>query len=62
MIVADSHIHFWDPTELRYDWLFDVPQINRPFLPTHLTDQLGDYTLEKIVFVQAGAHPDDAYN
>ena len=60
MKLVDSHIHFWDPNGLRYGWLDEVPKIKRPFLPTDLTNQLGSYSLEKIVFVQAGAHPDDA--
>lgn len=31
--IIDSHIHFWDTNLLQYDWLADVPAINRAFLP-----------------------------
>ncbi|MEM7333614.1 MAG: amidohydrolase, partial [Chloroflexota bacterium] len=62
MKIADSHIHFWDPNHLRYDWLDEVPAIKRPFLPQHLTDQTEPFQLEKIVFVQAGGtDPNNAF-
>ena len=60
MRIVDAHIHFWDPAGLRYDWLADLPTIQRPFLPADLLAQTGPHTLDKLVFVQAGAHPDDA--
>lgn len=60
MKIVDSHIHFWQPTHLRYGWLDEVPPINRAFLPENLLAQTGEHSLEKIVFVQAGAHPEDA--
>jgi L-fuconolactonase len=58
--IVDAHIHFWDPAGLRYPWLTELPAIHRPFLPADLLAQVGPHELEKIVFVQAGAHPDDA--
>ena len=58
--IIDSHIHFWSPETLRYDWLNEVPSINRPFLPADLLAQQGDYQLEKLIFVQAGAASADA--
>lgn len=57
---VDTHVHFWDPAELRYDWLTSVPAINRPFLPADLLDVAGNLELEKIVFVQAAAAPEEA--
>lgn len=59
MKIVDSHIHFWHPDQLRYEWLDEVPKIKRPFLPQDLQAQEGEYELEKIVFVQAVSHPDD---
>lgn len=49
----DTHVHFWDPARLRYDWLATVPAINRPFLTADLLDATNDLALEKMVFVQA---------
>ena len=51
--VVDSHIHFWDPDHLQYEWLANVPPINRPYLPGDLLAAAKDVDLQKIVFVQA---------
>lgn len=56
--IVDSHIHFWDPNHLQYNWLADVPVINKPFLPQDLAVQAGPVNLEKIVFVQADCLPE----
>jgi L-fuconolactonase len=57
---VDTHVHFWDSARLRYDWLETVPAINRPFLTADLLDAASDLELEKIVFVQAAAAPEQA--
>jgi L-fuconolactonase len=56
--IIDSHVHFWDPHQLHYDWLAEVPAINRPFLPPDLTTQAGQVQLEGLVFVQADCRPE----
>lgn len=38
MKILDSHLHLWDPGVLRYDWLRDLPALNRPFLPEQLAE------------------------
>lgn len=53
MKIIDSHVHFWDPQKLRYAWLDNIPALNRPFLTDHVPAQVGDATVEGIVFVQA---------
>ena len=32
--LIDSHVHFWDPANLRYRWLEGVPAIQHKFLPS----------------------------
>src|SRR4030095_4685069 len=32
--VIDSHVHFWDPSVLRYPWLESVPALAAPFRPS----------------------------
>jgi L-fuconolactonase len=56
--IVDSHIHFWDPDQLQYDWLAGVPAINRPFLPSDLAQQADPINLQKIVFVQCDCIPE----
>ncbi len=57
LTVIDSHIHFWDPHYLQYDWLAEVPAINTRFLPEDLLVQSTSIDLEKIVFVQCDCLP-----
>ncbi|EQC0056984.1 amidohydrolase family protein [Klebsiella oxytoca] len=38
MSTLDSHLHLWDPCALRYDWLRELPALNRPFLPAQLAE------------------------
>lgn len=54
---VDTHVHFWHPDVLQYDWLASTPDINRPFLPATLAEVAGD-DLQKIVFVQADCRPE----
>ena len=55
--IIDSHVHFWDPNHLNYNWLADLPAINKPFLPADLVAQTEDLNVEQVVFVQAGGDP-----
>ncbi|MDQ4078460.1 MAG: hypothetical protein M3220_19725 [Chloroflexota bacterium] len=56
----DSHVHFWDPQHLGYEWLAEVPRIHSPFLLGDLVRHAGDLSLEEVVFVQADCIPEDA--
>ena len=51
--LIDSHVHFRDPANLRYDWLAGVPAIRRAFLPAQLPRQGPGWRLDGLVFVQA---------
>jgi len=51
--IVDSHVHFWDPGRLRYVWLDDLPQLNRPYLPDHVPAQGMNWRVDVLVFVQA---------
>jgi L-fuconolactonase len=58
--VIDSHVHFWDPAELHYPWLEDLPALNRAFLPEDYARAVGDAPIERIVFVEANPRPDQS--
>lgn len=53
--VLDSHVHFWDPRRLRYSWLSEAPQLNRPFTPDDFAALHS--TSVSAIFVEAGADP-----
>jgi L-fuconolactonase len=57
--IVDSHIHFWDPEQLNYPWLQDLPTLNHAFLPAQLDQAATAVNLQKIVFVQADCVPED---
>ena len=56
--IADSHVHFWDPRHLRYEWLNELPALNQVFLPDHVPTQGPGWTVESLVFVQADCAPE----
>jgi L-fuconolactonase len=56
--LIDSHVHFWQPQQLRYLWLDEVPAICRPFTPQELRQATQGVDLQKIVFVQADCVPE----
>jgi L-fuconolactonase len=58
--ILDSHVHFWNPDHLKYEWLSEIPAINRSFLPADLPKQGKDWQVEKVVFVQADCIPEQS--
>lgn len=67
---VDAHVHLWQLERLRYPWLTppfadDGPNGSVEAIATNYTldDYFADaagYPVEKIVHIDAGAHPDDA--
>ncbi len=57
MKIIDSHVHFWNPTQLRYPWLDELPALQRPFLPSDYQHAANE-TVSGIVFVQADCLPE----
>lgn len=58
--ITDTHVHFWQPTHLRYHWLDDNPTLNKPFLPEDYRAACGPVKVDRIVFVEAGGGPEQA--
>ena len=57
--IIDTHVHLWNPEQLRYPWLSEVPSLNRPYLLKDYTEASDSLDIEAIVFVQCDTHPDD---
>lgn len=56
--MIDSHVHFWDPTRLSYQWLSEAASLNRPFTPD---DFAALHTANiSAIFVEAGVDAPDA--
>ncbi|MFZ4814841.1 MAG: amidohydrolase family protein [Phototrophicaceae bacterium] len=61
MQLIDSHIHFWNPTRLRYPWLDTTPQINKPYLPADLPSSGEGWEMVGLVFVEANPIPEQNF-
>jgi L-fuconolactonase len=59
MRVVDAHVHFWDPTLLRYPWLEQEPALQRTFLPADF-EPLRTGDVDAVVFVQADCAPEQS--
>ncbi len=55
--IVDTHVHFWDRSEVAVDWLADQPALDRRFDPEVLSEHAGEVEIESLVFVEADAAP-----
>ena len=58
--IIDSHLHLWDPARLTYPWLSAVPAIGGPRLARDFRAASAGYEVEKMIFVQCDALPEQA--
>jgi L-fuconolactonase len=57
--IVDSHVHFWNPDELHFGWLADLPALNQPILPDHVPLEGPGWVSDALVFVQADCLPEE---
>ena len=50
--IVDTHLHLWDPANLRYPWLDGIPLLNKPYLLEDYGRACGNVRVEKMVFLQ----------
>jgi len=55
--IVDSHVHLWNPAQLRYAWLDGLPALNRPFLPADFAAASANLNVGKIIFIECGCEP-----
>ena len=55
--VVDAHVHFWDPSVLRYPWLDGLPAVDRPFLPAAYTSATSGIPIDAMILVEANCLP-----
>ncbi len=55
--IVDSHVHLWNPAELRLAWLDGLPALNRAFLPEDFTRTSAATNVGKMIFVECGVEP-----
>ena len=50
--IVDTHLHLWDPGNLRYPWLDGNALLNKPYLLDDYRRACGPVQVEKMVFLQ----------
>ena len=56
--IVDAHVHFWDPSVLRYPWLAGLPALDRPFLPDAYASATSGIPIDAMIVVEANCLPD----
>lgn len=57
MKIIDAHLHLWNTATLNYQWLQEVPAINKTFLIEDYHAATSGYDIDKMVFVQCECLP-----
>lgn len=57
MSLLDSHFHLWQPAELTYPWLDEMPTLRRPFGPEEYRAGAEGVPVSAAIFVEANPHP-----
>ena len=55
--IVDTHLHVWDPTQLRYPWLAGHALLDRPYLLPDYHDATQGLDVRGCVFVQCEVDP-----
>ncbi|CAN5454344.1 amidohydrolase [soil metagenome] len=55
--IVDTHVHLWDPARLRYDWLRDLPKLNRAFFTSDFQEASRASQIESFIFVECACDP-----
>ena len=55
--IIDSHVHLWNPAQLRYSWLDELPALNRAFLPADFSAASATANVNKFIFVECSCEP-----
>jgi L-fuconolactonase len=59
--VLDTHVHFWKPGLLDYDWLNSAPTLAHPFLPQDFFAEAAGLPLSGAVFVECDCRTDQRH-
>jgi L-fuconolactonase len=55
--ILDAHVHFWDPSALRYPWLDGLPALDRSFLPAAYASATSGIPIDGMILVEANCLP-----
>ena len=55
--VVDTHVHLYDPAQIRYGWMEDKPPLQSRHLLQELDAARGDVEIAGIVWIEVGSDP-----
>jgi L-fuconolactonase len=55
--IVDAHVHIYDPSAIRFDWMSSVPKLNHAHLPADYTRLTAGVEVDTFVFVEVDAAP-----
>ncbi len=55
--IIDSHVHLWNPAQLRHPWLDGLPALNRSFDAADFMAATASENVRKFIVVEAGCEP-----
>jgi L-fuconolactonase len=55
--IVDAHVHFWDPSVLRYPWIDGLPALDRPFLAPAYASATSGIPIDSMILVEANCLP-----
>lgn len=59
--IIDTHVHLWNPEQIRMSWLDDLPVINRAFGPNEFRAHTRGIEVAGIVYVEVGVEAQYAF-
>lgn len=55
--IVDTHVHLWDPNEVRMSWLDGNAVLNKRYMVDELTAHASGVALDSIVYVEVAVEP-----
>jgi L-fuconolactonase len=59
--IIDSHVHMWDPDNVRMTWIDGNPTLDKKFLPPEFKLATAGTAIEGFVYLETGVQPHYAF-